>query len=115
MDVHFDCVHALICDLNVFTSACFCARVHLIPNWSMLAEAPVRDPSPPQAKGPSAAASPTQMDLTVGDCACEPPGPSPMDGVSQWEHRHTSIPIKAWPALVMTFRSCVLLGVKDVS
>lgn len=73
----------------------------------MLAEAPVKDPSPPQAKGPSAAASPRQMDLTVGDCPCEPPGPSPTDGVSQWEHGHTSIPIKVWPALVMTFRCCV--------
>lgn len=78
----------------------------------MLAEAPVRDPSPPQAEGPSAAASPRQMDLAVGGCPCEPPGPSSTDGVSQWEHGHTSIPLKAWPALVMTFSCFVLVGVK---
>lgn len=81
----------------------------------MLAEAPVRDPSPPQARGPSSAASPTQMDLAVGDCPCKLPGPSPTDGVSQWEHRHTSIQIKAWTALAMTFRCCVLLGEKGGS
>lgn len=77
----------------------FCAIFPLIPNWSVLAEAPVRDPSPPQAKGPGAAASPTQMDLTVGERPCEPPGPSPAEGVSQWEHGLTSIPIKAWPGM----------------
>lgn len=113
--------HLTINDKHIFfflyLSACdlrarFCACVHLIPNWSMLAEAPVRDPSPPQAKGPSPAASPTQMDLAAGDCPCKPPGPSPTDGVSQWEHRHTSIPIKARPASAMTFRRCVLLGEK---
>ena len=88
---------------------CFCMHVHVIRNWSMLAEAPVRDPSPPQAEGPNATASPTQMDLTAGGSPCEPPCPSPTDGVSQWERRFTSIPIKAWPALAVTFRCCVFL------
>lgn len=90
--------------------ACFSARVHLIPNWSVLAKAPVRDPSAPQEQGPSAAASPAQMDLTAGDSPCKPPGPPPTDGVSQWECRYTSIPIKAWPATEVTFWCCVSLG-----
>ena len=89
---------------------CPCACVHLIHNWSMLAEAPVRDPSPPQAEGPNAAVSPTQMDLTASGLSMQPPQPSassPTDGVSQWERRFKSIPIKAWPASTLTFRRCV--------
>lgn len=93
---------------HLWTSACCCA--HVIPNWSVLAKAPVRDPSARQAEGPNAAASPTQMDLTAGGCPCKPPGPPPTDGVSQWECRYTSIPIKAWTASEVTFRCCVLLG-----
>ena len=52
-----------------------CTFLHLIGNWSMLAGTPVRDPSPPQAEGPSAAASPTQMDLTASGPAVQTPPP----------------------------------------
>lgn len=89
---------------------CVGVFLHLIHNWSLLAEAPVRDPSPPQVQGPNAAASPTQMDLSAGGCPCGPHCPSPTDGVSQCERRFTSIPIKAWPALAVTFRRFVFLG-----
>ncbi|KAK5860411.1 hypothetical protein PBY51_021890 [Eleginops maclovinus] len=43
----------------------------------MLAEAPVRDPSPPQAEGPNAAVSPTQMDLTASGPSMQAPPPPP--------------------------------------
>lgn len=94
------CVVSLVC-LFVCVSV---VDVHLIGNWSMLAEAPVRDPSPPQARGPNVAASFIQMDLTAGGCPREPSCPSPTDGVSQWGWHFTSVPIKAWLAWAVTFK-----------
>lgn len=93
-------------DCKVFVILCACVCVlheHPSPNWSMLAEAPAKDPSPLQARGPNAAASPTQMDLTAGRRPRGPRCPSPTDGVSQRARRFTSIPIKAWPASAVTF------------